>query len=95
MNLKLKPKILQQLKFWYLEYMSYFNFCDQESDALPTELSVLPLLKISTTVKYMYICFYIYRANDKRYCYDPYFLDRQTYAKSVDSDQTAPRGEVL
>ena len=71
--------------------MSYFNFCDQESDALPTELLVLPPLKISTSVKYMYS----YRANDKRYCYDPYFLDRQTYAKSVDSDQTAPRGAVL
>ena len=76
--------------------MSYFNFCDQESDALPTELLVLPPLKRSTSVKYMYICVTeLYRANDKRYCYDPYFLDRQTYAKSVDSDQTAPRGAVL
>ena len=38
---------------------------------------------------------YSYRANDTRYCYDPYFFNRQTYAKSVNSDQTAPREAVL
>ena len=74
--------------------MSYFNFCDQESDALPTELLVLPPLKISTSVKYMYICVTVIGQMTNAIVMI-YFSDRQTYAKSVDSDQTAPRGAVL
>ena len=82
---------MEQLKFDIL--MSYFNFCKQKSDALPIE--VAPISGNKHICQMHVHLRYSYRADDTRYCYDPYFFDRQTYAKSVNSDQTAPREAVL
>ena len=76
--------------------MSYFKFCDQESDALPTELLVLPPLKISTSVKYMYICVTVIgQMTDAIVMILIFWTDRHMQRVTLDSDQTAPRGAVL
>ena len=58
-------------------------------------MRLLPSLEISTSVKYMYICVTVIGQMTHATVMILIIFNRQTYAKSVNSDQTAPREAVL